>query len=126
MTSGEALVDGSLGTRGHSSRHSHDVLTAHIDRSLNDDLDYPGAISNVKERQVFAVLAPLGHPPAHADALADVVLIDRGAEQVAQTRGFNVWGHVHFTSSIVRRSPKQPPLDPRAVASGQTPGYAGP
>jgi hypothetical protein len=47
---------------------------------------------------MLTVLAPFGNPPTDADALAQVILVDRSAEQVAQTGGFNIVGHDHFTS----------------------------
>jgi hypothetical protein len=96
----EPVVRGALGTTSHRARNAHHVLAAHVDRPVDDRLDQTGTVADVEKREVFTVLAALRDPAAHAQHAPDVGLVERGAQQVTQARGFMMLRHGHFNRSV--------------------------
>ena len=82
LAGGEVGVLGALGPAPHGAHHPQHVLAAQVDGAVDDDLDQAGAVAQVDEGEVLAVLAAAGHPAAQRHPLADV-----GGAEVAAVVG---------------------------------------
>ena len=88
LAGGEVGVDGALEAGLHGARDAQHVLAAQVVGVGHDALDDAGAVAQVDEGEVLAVLAAALDPAAHRDLVADVVRMRRLAAPVgAQADG---------------------------------------
>ena len=64
LAGGQVGVDGALGPGPHRAGDPHDVLVAQVVGAVDDALHDAGAVAEVDEGEVLAVLAPAGDPAA--------------------------------------------------------------
>lgn len=88
LTGGQVVVDRSLGPLGDGAGDAQHVLAAHVGVVVHHALQHARVVSQVHERQVLAVLATLGDPPAHGDGPADVIGTQLPAVVGAQSGSF--------------------------------------